>query len=119
MNGYEVNGNDATVIKSRIKGNVVYFKHDYGFICADDNDMDDIFFHVDEVDPGREGHVEFRGREKSKTVYSEKLQKMVQTEYFPGERVEFDVKKSGKTVRNKYTGETREGYKAVNVKVLK
>lgn len=115
---YEANGNDASLIDNKVKGNVIYFKHDYGFICADDKSMDDLFFHVDEVGMGREGHIEFRGRERSKDVYSEALQKMVATEYFPGERVEFDVKKSGKMVTNKFTGEKREGLKAVNIKLL-
>lgn len=114
---YEVNGNDATLLRNSIEGNVIYFKKDYGFIKPDSRDFDDLFFHVNDVEPGRESYVEFTGVVREQKMEDEDGNEVI-VQYFPGERVKFDIKESGKTVTDKRTGIKKKGYKAVNIEIL-
>jgi cold shock CspA family protein len=114
---HEKNGNDATLVRNSVEGHVVYFKEDYGFIKPDDRNFDDLFFHVNDVEPGREGFVEFNGRVRGQTMQDESGNEVV-VQAFPGERVRFDIKESGKTIVDKRTGVKKKGYKAINIEIL-
>lgn len=113
---FDRNGNDAAILAHKITGIVVYFKNDFGFIRPDDKRFDDCFFHVTDVEPWREGFKYITGKVAEKTIISETGQKIV-TPAFAGERVTFDIKKSGKTVTSR-SGEKRDGLKAVNIELL-
>lgn len=114
---YERNGNDSTQVRQSVKGHVVYFKYDYGFIKPDDRTFDDLLFHVNDVEPWREGFVEFKGRVKEQIVHNAMGQE-VMIPYYEGERVKFDIKDSNKKIKDKITGLMKKAYKAINIEIL-
>mgnify|MGYP003633503920 CR=1 FL=1 len=114
---YEANGNDATLLTSSVEGNVIYFKKDYGFIKPDDKRYDDLFFHVNDVELGREGFIEFTGRVRAQTLEDQEGKEHI-IQAYPGERVKFSIKESGKMVKDKRSGEMKKGFKAVNIEIL-
>lgn len=113
---HERNGNDASIVRNLVEGHVIYFKSDYGFIRPDEKTFDDIFFHVKDVEPWREGFIEFKGRVKEQRMIDEE-KKEILIPYYPGERVKFDIKDSQKIFTDRF-GVKKKGYKAINVEIL-
>lgn len=112
---FEKNGNDASVIATQKTGVIVHFKHDYGFIRPDDKSYDDLFFHVRDVEPWREGFKHIKGRQQEKTLKGEDGTTTV-IPFFAGEQVKFEIKESGKMLETKFG--PKKGYKAVNIELL-
>lgn len=112
---FERNGNDASIVAYQVSGTVVYFKHDYGFIRPDDKKFDDLFFHVRDVEPWRDGFKHITGRQQERIIENQDGTSTI-IPYFPGEKVKFDVKESGKMVMGR-TG-MKKGFKAVNIELL-
>lgn len=114
---YERNGNDSTMVEYSVEGYVVYFKSDYGFIKPIDMHFDDLFFHVRDVEPWREGYIEFKGRGREKRMKDENGKEIL-IPYYAGEHVKFDIKDNNKQITNKITGVKKKGYRAVNIEIL-
>ena len=112
---FERNGNDASIVAHQVTGFVVHFKHDYGFIRPDDKSFDDLFFHVRDVEPWREGFKHITGRQQERVIDKPDGSTTV-IPHFPGEKVKFDIKESGKTIQTK--NGPKKGFKAVNIEML-
>jgi len=113
---FERNGNDVSVVATQVTGHVIYVKHDYGFIRPDNKSFDDVFFHVRDVEPWREGFKHLVGRKEEKRLQKDDGTTVV-VPHFPGEQVVFDIKESGKMVTDRF-GATKKGYKAVNIELI-